>query len=60
MTNPALTQHDADSAADHRAFRQFLVVAKTRESELITSFLLEPVTDIPLPDWKAGQYLCSN
>ena len=39
------------------SFREFRVVRKVYESEVITSFYLEPVDEIPLSRFKPGQFL---
>lgn len=38
-------------------YRDFKVTKKVRESDVITSFYLEPVDEEPLVDYKAGQYI---
>jgi len=38
-------------------FRDFKVVKKVKESDVITSFYLEPVDEEPLADYEAGQYI---
>jgi len=38
-------------------FKPFRVVSKTAQSDVITSFVLEPVDGKPLPEHRAGQYL---
>ncbi|WP_211829801.1 NO-inducible flavohemoprotein [Kistimonas asteriae] len=40
-----------------RGSRPFKVVCKSRESDLITSFYLEPVDGKPVMDFRPGQYL---
>lgn len=40
-----------------RQFRDYRVVAKQNESQVITSFLLEPLDGQPLSAYKPGQYL---
>src|SRR5690606_25898153 len=42
---------------DARSFRDYRVVAKNKESAVITSFELEPVDETALVPWQAGQYL---
>lgn len=38
-------------------YRDFKVVKKVQESDVITSFYLEPVDEDPLVDYEAGQYI---
>ena len=38
-------------------FRDFKVVKKVVESDVITSFYLEPADDNPFPNYQAGQYI---
>src|SRR5699024_7011102 len=38
-------------------FRDFKVVEKVKESDVITSFYLEPVDDEPFPAYESGQYI---
>jgi nitric oxide dioxygenase len=38
-------------------YRDFKVVKKVKESDVITSFYLEPADDEPFPLFKAGQYI---
>lgn len=40
-----------------RGTREFRIAEKTNESELITSFVLEPVDGQPVPDFQPGQYI---
>lgn len=40
-----------------RGTRDFRIAEKTTESELITSFVLEPVDGQPVPDFEPGQYI---
>ncbi|GAB2913213.1 2Fe-2S iron-sulfur cluster-binding protein [Paralcaligenes ginsengisoli] len=44
------------SAAVNRAFLDYIVVAKTRESDVITSLILAPVSGV-VPDYRPGQHL---
>lgn len=48
----------ADGAlAANRAFLDYQVVAKTKESDVITSFTLAPVGGVAVPSYRPGQYL---
>jgi nitric oxide dioxygenase len=38
-------------------FRDFKVVKKTKESDVITSFYLQPIDGLPFPTFTPGQYL---
>jgi nitric oxide dioxygenase len=38
-------------------FKPFRITCKVRESEIITSFYLEPVSGSGIPDFKPGQYI---
>ncbi|MDI3324056.1 NO-inducible flavohemoprotein [Pontibacterium granulatum] len=40
-----------------RGTREFHIAEKTKESELITSFVMEPVDGQPVPDFQPGQYI---
>lgn len=40
-----------------RGPRRFVVEDRRRESDVITSFILRPVDDAPLPSYRAGQHL---
>lgn len=40
-----------------RGFKDFVVVDKVKESDVITSFYLEPKDGSVVPDYEAGQYL---
>ncbi|KAL4804034.1 globin-like protein [Aspergillus unguis] len=46
-----------ESANGWTDFRDFRVVRKEKESDVITSFYLEPVDGKPLPDFLPGQYV---
>lgn len=48
--------HDAQEGG-WRGLREFKIVAKTVESDVITSFLLAPTDDGAVMNYKAGQYL---
>ncbi len=44
-------------AGGWRGTREFKVVNKVQESELITSFYFEPVDGLPVADYQPGQYI---
>ena len=48
---------DEDAQKGWAGFKPFRVVAKTKESDAITSFTLVPTDGEPLPVHRAGQYL---
>ncbi|MFD2166352.1 NO-inducible flavohemoprotein [Thalassotalea euphylliae] len=50
------TQRES-SAGGWRGKRAFILVEKTKESELVTSFIFEPVDQQPVMDFQPGQYL---
>lgn len=50
-------QESAEKRGGWSGTREFRIKEKCRQSELITSFLLEPVDGQPVADFKAGQYL---
>ncbi|GFR71550.1 flavohemoprotein [Elysia marginata] len=53
----AIYQINENAEGGWRGLRPFRVVRKSRESELITSFYLEPVDGKPVMAFKPGQYL---
>ena len=53
----AIYQAGEDAKGGWRGLRSFRVVRKCRESDLITSFYLEPVDGGPVMDFRSGQYL---
>ncbi len=40
-----------------REYKEFTVINKLKESDVITSFYLKPTDELPLPEFKPGQYL---
>ena len=53
----AIYQASEEARGGWRGLRSFRVVQKSRESDLITSFSLEPVDGKPVMDFRPGQYL---
>ncbi len=53
----AIYQASEEVVGGWRGLRPFRVVRKFRESDLITSFSLEPVDGKPVMDFRPGQYL---
>ncbi|CAG8865609.1 Flavohemoprotein [Pseudomonas fluorescens] len=51
-----LTEHTAEAPGGWRGWRDFIVREKNQESEVITSFVLEPADGQPLVDFEPGQY----
>lgn len=49
--------HLTSSEGGWNGWRRFTVMAKRRESDIITSFVLQPVDDGPVIDHRPGQYL---
>ncbi len=52
-----LYRENAEKPGGWDGFRQFVVARKERESELITSFYLQPEDGGALPDFLPGQYI---
>ena len=53
----ALYEQGANQHGGWRGFKPFRVVRKVVESEVITSFYLEPIDGTPLPAFQPGQYI---
>lgn len=51
---------EAQGQGSGKGFRRLRVAGRVRESSLITSFLLEPADDLPLPAFRPGQFLVLN
>lgn len=47
----------ANQVGGWTGFRDFKVIKKVQESDVITSFYLEPNDDSPFPDYQPGQYI---
>lgn len=47
----------AETKGGWHLFKPFKIVDKVEESDVITSFYLQPVDGQPLPDYKPGQYI---
>ncbi|GIU43474.1 flavohemoprotein [Shewanella sairae] len=52
-----LYHRNETEAGGWKGAREFKVIAKTKESELVTSFVLAPVDDKAVIDFESGQYL---
>ncbi|MCK8044764.1 NO-inducible flavohemoprotein [Shewanella sp. 1CM18E] len=52
-----LYHRNATEVGGWKGAREFKVIAKTKESELVTSFVLAPVDDNAVIDFESGQYL---
>ncbi|TPG63202.1 NO-inducible flavohemoprotein [Ewingella americana] len=50
-------QESAEERGGWTGTREFRIKEKQPQSQLITSFLLEPVDGLPVADFRAGQYL---
>lgn|SRR5699024_489690 len=50
-------EHDKETTGGWNGFRDFKVVDKVRESEVVTSFYLAPVDGGPIATHKPGQYI---
>lgn len=53
-----LYQHNKDRSGGWNGDKPFTVVAKVEESEVITSFYLQPKDTTEVIDFEAGQYVC--
>lgn len=53
-----LYQHNKNRSGGWNGEKPFVVVAKVEESEVITSFYLQPKESEPVIDFEAGQYVC--
>ncbi len=51
-----LTEHTAQASGGWRGWREFIVREKNQESDVITSFVLEPADGQPVVDFEPGQY----
>ena len=56
-TEQALYDEGAAQVGGWRGFKPFRVARKVEESEVISSFYLQPVDGVPLPPFKPGQYV---
>ena len=56
-TEQALYDEGAAQVGGWRGFKPFRVVRKMEESEVISSFYLQPLDGAPLPPFKPGQYV---
>ena len=56
-TEQALYDEGAARVGGWRGFKPFRVVRKVEESEVISSFYLQPMDGAPLPPFKPGQYV---
>lgn len=53
----AIYQEQRDAPGGWNGYRELVVDRKVPESELVTSFYLQPSDDRPLPDFQPGQYI---
>jgi len=56
-TEETLYKESENKQGGWRLFKDFKLVDKVPENELITSFYLKPADGAPVPDYKPGQYI---
>jgi nitric oxide dioxygenase len=57
QTESSIYDANANKSGGWKGKRAFRLVNKTKESELVTSFVFAPVDEQPVADFKPGQYL---
>ncbi|ASK62645.1 nitric oxide dioxygenase [Virgibacillus phasianinus] len=56
-TEKSMYKEMTDTVGGWTGFRNFKVIKKVKESDVITSFYFEPADNNPFPSYQAGQYI---